>query len=769
MPEGTQGNDTLIGSHEIDDYIDGLGGDDWIEGGDESSGGDHLRGGDGNDTLLGGAGDDLLYGDGTDPWSGSGDDSLEGGAGSDYLDSRIGNDTLRGGAGNDTLMGAFEQTYYASAPWTAWLYGEDGDDFIQLSVNIRTSPHAVIASGGAGQDRFGFNMEERTYPKIAAGLLITDFQPGPGGERIDLHEILESSGIHGRGYEGGNPFHGSLGYLRLVQSGADTLLQYDVDGVSGGAYDWHTAITLQGVDSSSFTADNLDGLPPDGTALVGQVLVGSANGVVEGTVENDTITGGGGGVLQGNGGNDWIKAGTADSVEGGPGKDTLIGSAGDDFLHGQSGDDLLRGRDGADFLRLNEGEGNDTLIGGNGNDTFAIYVGDTSGPQVVRARGGAGNDLFHVGNTDDVGGDEAILATGGEGQDVYMVSGWKESRLTVTDFTAGVGGDRLDVAFLLYQIGYDGVYREVVRHCLRLVQVGADTLLRYDWDGRADGSHWQTAARLRNVDAGTLDEYNFTAISGTGTVGADTLQGSFGADDLNGWDGDDLLDGGRGGDRMYGGKGNDRYVVDALSDQVHEWSGPGDGGTDTVVAYVDYALGLLVENLVLRSGAVVGRGNDLDNAMSATGMNVQLHGGGGNDSLAGGDGADTLSGGTGADRLQGGAGLDVFRFTRVADSGVAVDARDAIVDFSRAARTTPGDKIDLTVIDAIAGTIANDVFTFIGDAQFSTTDASGQLRFEYDAARACVVLYGSVDADGDAELAIELAGIGNIAVADLLL
>lgn len=769
MPQGTQGNDTLVGSHELSEYINGMGGDDWIEGGDESSGGDHLGGGDGNDTLLGGAGDDLLYGDGTDPWSGSGDDSLEGGAGSDYLDSRVGNDTLRGGAGNDTLMGAFEQTYYASAPWTAWLYGEDGDDFIQVSVNIRTSPHTVVASGGAGQDRFGFDMEQRTYPKIAVGLVITDFQSGAGGDSIDLLEILESSGIHGRGYEGGNPFDGSLGYLRVVQSGADTLLQYDEDGIAGGAYGWHTAITLQGVDSSSLTAENLDGLPPDGTAVVGQVLVGSANGLVEGTVEDDTITGGGGGALQGHGGNDWIQAGLADSVSGGPGADTLIGSAGDDFLHGQSGNDVLRGRDGADFLRLIEGEGNDTLLGGNGNDTFAIYVGDTSGPQVVRALGGAGDDQFHVGNTDDVGGGETVLVTGGEGQDTYLVSGWKASGLTVTDFTAGVSGDELDVAFLMAQIGYQGVYRETVRHCLRLVQDGANTLLQYDWDGRANGTHWQTAVRLRNVDAGALDESNFTAISATGTVGADTLQGSFGADYLAGGDGDDLLDGLWGGDRMDGGRGNDRYVVDALSDQVQETSGF-DGGTDTVVAHVDYTLGLLVENLVLRAGAVVGRGNDLDNSINATAMNVQLHGGGGNDSLAGGDGADTLSGGTGADQLQGGSGLDVFRYTAMADSGVTVGARDVIVDFSRAGGgTTPGDKVDLSAIDAIAGSIANDAFTFIGNAQFSTTDASGQLRFAYVAARACVVLYGSVDADGDAEFAIELAGIGKIAAADLLL
>jgi Ca2+-binding RTX toxin-like protein len=226
----------------------------------------------------------------------------------------------------------------------------------------------------------------------------------------------------------------------------------------------------------------------------------------------------------------------------------------------------------------------------------------------------------------------------------------------------------LDVAFLLSHIGYDGIHRQDVPHGLRLVQDGADTLLQYDWDGRGDGAHWQTAVRLRNVDAGTLDDDNFTAISATGTLGADALQGGFGAD---------TLDGRAGNDSLYGG--------------------------------------------------------------------------------------------TGADLLRGGTGVDVFRFSRAADSGVSVDARDVILDFSRGTRVAAGDQVDLSGIDAITGNIGNDAFTFIGNAEFSTRNASGQLRFEYDAARDCVVLYGSVDADGHAELAIELSGIRKIAATDLLL
>ena len=81
---GAQGNDTLYGD-DGDDRIDGNGGDDTVYGG---NGNDTLNGDAGNDVLNGGAGNDTLFG-------GDGNDTLEGGAG---------NDTLSGGNGSDTYI-----------------------------------------------------------------------------------------------------------------------------------------------------------------------------------------------------------------------------------------------------------------------------------------------------------------------------------------------------------------------------------------------------------------------------------------------------------------------------------------------------------------------------------------------------------------------------------------------------------------------------------------------------------------------------------------
>jgi uncharacterized delta-60 repeat protein len=81
---GGAGNDHIIGTK----YSDNLGGD---------SGNDTLEGGDVHDLLAGGKGDDLLIG-------GAGGDSLRGGPGNDTLDGGSGFDEFRGDQGDDLYL-----------------------------------------------------------------------------------------------------------------------------------------------------------------------------------------------------------------------------------------------------------------------------------------------------------------------------------------------------------------------------------------------------------------------------------------------------------------------------------------------------------------------------------------------------------------------------------------------------------------------------------------------------------------------------------------
>jgi Ca2+-binding RTX toxin-like protein len=152
-----------------------------------------------------------------------------------------------------------------------------------------------------------------------------------------------------------------------------------------------------------------------------------------------------------------------------------------------------------------------------------------------------------------------------------------------------------------------------------------------------------------------------------GTEVDDLIVGLAGNDTLNGLGGNDTLDGGAGDDTLIGGFGDDLYVVDSAADVVGE--GP-DGGTDTVLAFVNFTLAANAEKLQLAGGvAIDGTGTDAGdviignmaaNHLFGEGGDDKLVGGFGNDTVEGGEGNDTVSGGPGTDSLVGGAGDDLY-------------------------------------------------------------------------------------------------------------
>lgn len=163
--------------------------------------------------------------------------------------------------------------------------------------------------------------------------------------------------------------------------------------------------------------------------------------------------------------------------------------------------------------------------------------------------------------------------------------------------------------------------------------------------------------------------------------------------------------------------------------------------------------------------------------------NDSLDGGAGNDSLDGSAGNDTINGGEGKDVLSGGTGKDTFTFS-VDDSTAEKAGRDIIKDFKSGV-----DKIDLSdllnapaeTIDVVATTstadaastttstttAANDAaartaINFLGSAQFSDSDATGQARLEKG------VLYVSTNADSEAEFSVQLTGVTSLTIDDFI-
>jgi Ca2+-binding RTX toxin-like protein len=125
--KGGEGNDELIGSYLTDLLYGGLG-DDLLKG---HRGNDFIYGQEGLDELLGDAGLDRLFG-------GELDDLLLGGIGNDILKGGFGNDLIRGGDGLDELFGnaGFDD-----------LFGDLGEDFLNGGLGDDD------LDGGAGIDR----------------------------------------------------------------------------------------------------------------------------------------------------------------------------------------------------------------------------------------------------------------------------------------------------------------------------------------------------------------------------------------------------------------------------------------------------------------------------------------------------------------------------------------------------------------------------------------------------------------------------------------
>lgn len=259
-----------------------------------------------------------------------------------------------------------------------------------------------------------------------------------------------------------------------------------------------------------------------------------------------------------------------------------------------------------------------------------------------------------------------------------------------------------------------------------------------------------------------------------GLTGNDTLFGNAGNDVLLGGDGADQLEGGAGNDLMFGGVGNDLMrgdVIDVvgndtlLGEDGNDWLDAGagndwlDGGGDNDTLYGGLGSDVLRGGNgddVMFGDVYSDRSHEISVNASDTTTTYE-------DVLLGGNGSDTLIGGYGADLMDGGAGADVFSIRNLTESTLA--APDVILNFngavvaaealqglaSYATVGAEGDRIDVSEIDAIAGTTDNDAFTFIGTAGFS---AAGQLR--YQASGAVTLIEGDVNGDGAADFRVQV-------------
>jgi Ca2+-binding RTX toxin-like protein len=690
-------------------------------------GDDRLNGGVGADLLDGGAGDDVIEG-------GLGDDLLRGGDGDDVLDDDYGSDTFEGGAGNDTivLVRPALRPELPATHETITINAGDGNDLVSFarapreisSQQLRT--FTLMIDLGAGDDRLvipvvlpdmlitlGAGQDHVVVGSLfenTPAIVITDFAAGSAGDVIELDRtVLGSLGWN----DLTNPF--ADGYLLLRQEGADTLIVWDYDGAAGGNQSSiYTIARLLNVTASSLTAFNFGGFAPD--------------------------------------------ASPSAFLPGG-------GTAGDDLLFGSAGDDVIDGGDGNDRIEERK-TGTDILSGGAGDDVIIVaHHNYQQLPLVVTVNGGAGNDRVEIrdnfgrANLDLGSGDDRLelfaspglgtFITLGTGIDTLTINAGFGSQaggglITIADFAAGAGGDRLDWNFFAdeklinyhpsynpYFIQVEG-YNPFLYQDARLVQSGADTLLQLNRNPNSGNTtDYVTFIVFANTNVASFTAYNLNyeiyrptleggAANGTliGTAAPDVIAGGAGNEHIDGLGGDDVLRGYEGLDVVTGGGGRDRLNGNEGDDSLSggdddDWLS-GDAGRDIV----DGGGG---NDIIIDAygGDTItgGAGDDQIHAMTGDGVSGSVDAGDGNDlvELRASDGA--------LFSLNLGAGDDILHIDR-AISGIVLGAgRDTIVfrpphnlnadmdilDF------TPGDGGDIFDLDAyIMGRMANEPAYLLG-------------------------------------------------------
>ncbi len=169
--------------------------------------------------------------------------------------------------------------------------------------------------------------------------------------------------------------------------------------------------------------------------------------------------------------------------------------------------------------------------------------------------------------------------------------------------------------------------------------------------------------------------------------GADMAFGDEGDDRIFGQGGDDYLNAGAGSDTVFGGDGND-VIVAQVGDGNDVYYG--DDGSDT----------LDMSAITASITANLGTGHMERGYVSSaqTGQDVIWS----IENIITGSGDDVITASGAVNIIDGGEGNDTFRFLSASDAD-----GDTIVTFN------PGDRLDLSAIDAHAGTAGNQSFTIV--------------------------------------------------------
>ena len=502
---------TAVGGHATNDAITansfenviGTAHDDVLTGNDEDN---MLTGGDGDDELVGGAGDDTLSG-------GAGEDDLEGSAGDDTLEGGAGADELDGGddaaTGENTLSYASSDAGVAVNLTSASVSGghAQGDE-IAVYDDIDHDGDELTDSDGDNN-----NLDDTDTDRID----VATFRKVTGSDHNDsITGDYRMNVLNGMG--GDDTIRGQAGWDMLIGgSGADRL----DGGESGGR-------------EADPDAD------PEVTALAEDVdwaVYRHAEGGV--MVDLNTMRGTGGDAMGDVLTNIELVWGSEDEENG----DTFIASAGADLIHGDLGSDTVS----YETSKM----GVTVVLSDQHDDGEFVTRGAAPADTVITTATAA----LGVGTPDEELAD-AIAMDDGDGN----VPDDPEDNVN------GAAGDRLGGIENLTGSNYDDTLTGDGNDNTLMGGNGQDVLIGGDGDdtlhggagdddGGAAGVGLSGGAGDDMLDGGAGDDEL------DGGADNDTLLGGAGDDVLDGDVGNDKLNGGTGDDELTGGDGDDTFVI----------------------------------------------------------------------------------------------------------------------------------------------------------------------------------------------------------------
>ena len=290
---------------------------------------------------------------------GNGNDVLTGGSGNDTLDGRNGKDVLSGGDGNDTLQFSVDGTWKRDIRTNAG----SGD-----TVDLKGKRASYdIYDGGAGNDKLvgtsgddAILLDDRSSPAAGGGARIKGIERIEAGAGNDVVDLTSKRYAYG---------------------------DVTIDGGSGNDVVWSGAgndVVLGGTGNDRMDGgagnDYLDG----GT---GSDVMNGGRGVdlLQGGAGNDQLTdNSGNGLMDGGAGNDTLVNSSANSMMiGGAGNDTLVLGGGYDVIAFNRGDgkDVVSGKDAKATLSLGGGiRYQDLTLRRSGS---ALVLEDTAGDRIT--------------------------------------------------------------------------------------------------------------------------------------------------------------------------------------------------------------------------------------------------------------------------------------------------------------------------------------------------------------------------------------------------